>query len=207
MNAGMRKYSKAAESIGGKFGKLTVVSLANFDKFGNQRVLCSCDCGKEKIAVLTRLRKGDTTSCGCSRSENANKQLIRANKNNPKIKGKSEPRIATAKLVYRRYSDGDISFDNFMILSQKPCFYCGAEPSNKTNYYLTKDGRYSKERQLLGYFIYNGLDRVDSKLPHNLDNVVPCCVYCNKAKLDRTLEEFLAWVARVHNLHTIANRA
>lgn len=200
---GMKKYSKATESIGQKFGKLTVVSLVNFDKFGNQKVLCYCDCGKEKITALTRLKKGDTTSCGCLRLENANKQLIKASKNNPKIKGKSEPRIATAKLVYRRYSDGDISFDDFMLLSQKPCFYCREPPSNKTNYYITKTGKYSKERQSLGYFIYNGLDRVNSKLPHNLDNVVPCCVHCNKAKLDRTQDDFFRWIARVYSTHPI----
>lgn len=49
--------------------------------------------------------------------------------------------------------------------------------------------------------IYNGLDRVDSKLPHNINNVVPCCIHCNKAKLDRTQDEFYAWVEKVHRLH------
>jgi hypothetical protein len=201
MNYRMRKYSKAEEAVGQKFGKLTVLSLVNFDKSGNRKALCLCDCGKEKIAVLNKLRTGNTNSCGCLRLENANKQLANASEHNPKIKGKSDPRTATAKIVFRRYSDGDLSFDNFLTISQQHCFYCGAEPSNKTNYYITKNSKYSKERQVLGYFIYNGLDRVDSKLPHNLDNVVPCCIYCNKAKLDRNQKDFFAWIAKVYDLH------
>src|SRR5574337_1207102 len=187
--------------IGQKFGRLTITALVNFNKHHQRRVLCLCECGKEKIVLVNKLKTGQTNSCGCLRLENANKQLSNASECNPKIKGKSDPRIATAKIVFRRYADGNLSLDDFLSLSQWHCFYCGAEPSNKTNYYITKKSKYSKERQALGYFVYNGLDRVDSKLPHNLDNVVPCCIYCNKAKLDRTQEEFYAWVARVNKIH------
>lgn len=187
--------------IGQKFGRLTIKALANFNKHHQRRVLCLCECGKEKIVLVNKLKTEQTNSCGCLRLENASKQLAGATEHNPKIKGKSDPQTATAKIVFRRYSDGDLSFDNFLSLSQRHCFYCGAAPSNKTNYYITKKSKYSKERQVLGYFTYNGLDRVDSKRPHNIDNVVPCCIYCNKAKLDRTQEEFYAWVAKVNNLH------
>jgi hypothetical protein len=189
------------ELVNQKFGRLTIVSLANFNKFHQRRVLCVCECGSKKVVLLNKLKTGQTNSCGCLRSENASKQLTGASNKNPKIKGKSEPRIATAKIVYRRYSDGNLSFDDFLSLSQKECFYCGAPPSNKTNYYITKESKYSKERQALGYFIYNGLDRINSELPHDIDNVVPSCIYCNKAKLDRTQEDFFAWVAKVHDLH------
>lgn len=197
----MRKYSKSEESIGQKFGRLTVINLINFDRFGNRKALCICDCGKEKITTLAKLKNGDTKSCGCLRLENAKKQLDNASKNNPKLKGKSIPEIATAKIVYARYSDGNLSFDNFLLLSRQNCFYCGVPPCNKTNHYITKDSRYSKERQLNGYFTYNGLDRVDNKLPHNIDNVVPCCISCNKAKLDRSKENFFAWIVKIYNLH------
>lgn len=199
----MRKDSDAEKFISQKFGRLTVTGLSSTDKFGNRRVNCTCDCGNEKVAVLRRLKNGETQSCGCLQIENANKQLIIASERNPFLKGKSEPRLATAKLVYRRYDDGNLSFDDFLILTQKNCFYCGVVPSNKTNYYITKKSKYSKERQLNGYFIYNGLDRVDNKLPHNIDNVVPCCITCNKAKLQRSKEEFLKWVETVYRLHCV----
>lgn len=189
------------ELIGQRFGKLTVIRLVNFNKHHQRRILCLCDCGNEKIVLANKIKTGQTSSCGCLRIENSKNQLAKACDKNPKIKGKSEPRIATAKIVYRKYSDGNLSFDDFLKFSQQNCFYCGVEPSNTTNYYITKTTKYSKERQISGYFTYNGLDRINSKFPHNLDNLVTSCIDCNKAKLDRTQEEFFIWIARVYAIH------
>ena len=198
----MSKNIKAQESVGQKFGKLLVVGLVNFNRHGQRRVRCICDCGKEKIATLNRLKMGETQSCGCLRIDNANKQLKKAVKYNPNIKAKLEPRLATAKIIYRsRYSDGNLTFDDFLRLSQQNCYYCESPPSNTTNYYITKDNRYSKERQLMGYFTYSGLDRIDSNLSHDIDNVVPSCIHCNKAKLNYSREDFFAWIEKVYNLH------
>ena len=197
----MRTNIKAEKSLDQRFGKLVVLEILTADKFHNKKVRCVCDCGNEKIALLARLRKGDTQSCGCLKIENANKQLVKACERNPLLKGKSEPRLATAKTVYRRYSDGNLTFKDFMELSQLNCFYCGAAPANKTNYYIKKKSRYSKERQSLGYFVYNGLDRVDNGGKHDLDNVVPCCLPCNKAKLARSQKDFFEWINKVHELH------
>ena len=196
-----RKNSKAEESLNKKFGRLLVVKLLNFDKFYNRKVLCICDCGKEKIATLAKLKSGDTKSCGCFRLESAMRQLEGASRKNSKLKGKSEPRIGTAKIVFARYSDGNLSFDDFLIMSQQNCFYCDVEPSNIFNHYICGDARYSPERVAQGYFTYNGLDRVSSKLPHDLDNVVPCCIRCNKAKLTQSKEEFFSWISKVYKLH------
>ena len=191
----------AEEAVGQKFGKLTVIRVLGIDRYGNKKVNCLCDCGGEKNVSINRLRNGNTSSCGCLKKENAIKQLVGACLSNSKMKGKSEPRLATAKIVFRRYSDGDLSFDDFLRISQQDCYYCGAVPANTTNYYLTKVSKYSKERRLKGYFTYNGLDRVDNSYPHNNDNVVPCCVTCNKAKLQQSKEEFLDWITKVFNKH------
>lgn len=194
-------YEKAEESLNQRFGKLVVTEILPPNKFGNKTAKCLCDCGNERIASLNKLRKGDTQSCGCLRTQNANRQLGNASKNNPLLKKKLEPKLATAKIVFRRYSDGDLTFEDFLMLSQKNCFYCGCAPSNRTNYYVTKNNKYSKERQINGFFTYNGLDRTDNAHKHDLDNVVPCCLDCNKAKLERSKEEFLNWISRVYNLH------
>lgn len=191
------------EVIGQKFGKLTIVGLANLDKNRNRRVSCTCDCGSNKITTYNKLSTGNIRSCGCLRIENANKQLERATSKNPNLLKKMEPRLATAKRVYTaRYSDGDLSFDDFLILSQKNCYYCQIQPSNVTNSYITKDDRYSREKKINGFFTYSGLDRVDSSLPHNKNNVVPSCIYCNKAKLDRTQADFFEWIGKVHHTHS-----
>lgn len=39
-----------------------------------------------------------------------------------------------------------------------------------------------------------GIDRVDSKLNYDTDTVVPCCGYCNRAKLDKTAKQYEAWL-------------
>ena len=57
--------------LGEKFGKLTVVEFAGFyvEKDGKRqsKCKCKCDCGNEVIVLRSSLKKGHTTSCGCSR--------------------------------------------------------------------------------------------------------------------------------------------
>lgn len=43
----------------------------------------------------------------------------------------------------------------------------------------------------------NGIDRRDSSLGYTLENCLPACGVCNKAKLDYTEEEFLVWTNRL----------
>jgi len=52
---------------GRRFGRLVVVSHHSADKWGSQRWLCKCDCGKEKVVVSGHLKNGNTRSCGCYR--------------------------------------------------------------------------------------------------------------------------------------------
>jgi len=33
---------------------------------------------------------------------------------------------------------------------------------------------------------------------YTIDNVVPCCTACNRAKWARTVEEFLGWIVQVY---------
>jgi len=59
-------------------------------------------------------------------------------------------------------------------------------------------------------FIYNGIDRIDSKLGYSADNVVSCCFFCNRAKMDRSFEDFMAWIAQLvahHSVRTLPETA
>jgi hypothetical protein len=105
------------------------------------------------------------------------------------------PLKLSIKSIYETsYNDGNLTLEEFYVLSQKKCFYCNCDLSNS----FCKFSRHSaKKTKELGKFIYNGLDRVDSNLPHNKDNVVPCCKYCNFAKSDLSLEEFYTWAKRL----------
>jgi hypothetical protein len=48
------------------------------------------------------------------------------------------------------------------------------------------------------FFIYNGLDRLNQKLPHNKDNVVPCCSECNYMKRDMSKDVFVDKIKEIH---------
>jgi hypothetical protein len=121
----------------------------------------------------------------------------------------SDPKMVSAHAVYNhprqhgksricRYSEGDITFDKFLELSQQPCHYCGSAPSNKVNKIPKGRNNYNDY-----WFTYNGLDRIDSSKSHTIDNCVPCCFTCNTAKSDMTVNEFISWIRKVysHSVH------
>jgi hypothetical protein len=196
----MTKLSK--QQIGKKFNKLTIIDISNERKNGYILYKCKCDCGNELLANISQLKRNTLKSCGCLRHITSGENIKKAE---PLMlasgKWEKSPKIANAKIVYRKYTDGDITFDMFLTLSQQNCFYCGKEPSNKFNHY-SRNPKYSEERKKNGYFIYNGLDRVDNTKGHTIDNVVPCCHSCNKAKADKTQEEFFQMVKRIYKLHS-----
>lgn len=55
---------------GDRFGRLTVVSRFENDRFGRAQWLCVCDCGKEHVAAFFRMKSGHTKSCGCIKRGN-----------------------------------------------------------------------------------------------------------------------------------------
>ena len=64
------------EDVSGKrFGKLTAIKLTEPNKWGKTRWLCSCDCGKQKVFILTHLKSGMTKSCGCLRNRPAHNAI------------------------------------------------------------------------------------------------------------------------------------
>lgn len=53
---------------GDKYGRLTVVAEVEGSSY-SRRILCKCDCGKNKIVDLVKLLNGNTKSCGCLKKE------------------------------------------------------------------------------------------------------------------------------------------
>jgi hypothetical protein len=183
--------SKFIDLTGQKFDRLTVISKA--DVPGRVAWLCQCDCGKIKVIKAGHLKNG-TKSCGCLNEE---LNIIRGTK-----MGTSNiqynPKETTARTIWRkRYGEGDLSFEDFMRISQMNCYYCEALPNNEQNSQMSvkHSSSFAKEN---GTFIYNGLDRIDSSLPHTLSNVVPCCKWCNYAKRERNTIEFETWAEKLY---------
>lgn len=112
------------------------------------------------------------------------------------------PQLTSAKGIYRRkYRDrnpGDLTFEDFLVLTQQPCFYCNAPPSNAYNEF--KHARSALPETIAnGTYRYNGLDRVDNAKGHDLDNLVPCCSMCNFAKRHHSQEHFMLWIQKAHS--------
>jgi hypothetical protein len=183
------------------FGRLKVIESApNIMNNANTRSfvawLCECECGKKLTVKAKYLLAGKTKSCGCLND----KQRILHAKQMAKAKAYDNPNEASAREAFKSTycEEGDtITFEFFLEQSQKQCSYCGVAPSNCFNKYrgiITC----SKEDYKAAKFIYNGLDRVDNKLPHTPENCIPCCAKCNTAKNDRSQKDFLDWAERAY---------
>jgi len=199
---------KKKNLIGQRFDKLLVISEAASKVRGKRKTtvwVCKCDCGNIKTVatsdVCAAKNKKSTRSCGCLATELHRKNGAgRLRITNTKY----TPLIATARKVWREQYDDGCSFEDFYNLSQMPCYYCKAPPSNLSNV-----GKYDKKSSKIkidgGDFYYNGLDRLYSDRNHSLDNVVPCCKHCNIAKRIMSPLEFKEWLERIsaHHLYKI----
>lgn len=188
---GMRKENL----LGQRFGRLVVVAEipSKPGKPKRPQWECKCDCGN--TIVVHRgcdLKSGNTTSCGCWKSETLSKLASKRNFDGRKY----DPRTATARRIYcDEYLDGDLTFEQFMELSQQACHYCGSPPSNQRRDRHKKSSAFYVEQSL---FVYNGLDRIDSNIPHNYTNIVPCCKWCNYSKRERTPTQFYEWAEQLY---------
>lgn len=182
--------AKLKDLSGKRFGRLTVVRFDHTTPNGISYYLCLCDCGVEKIIRASNFTHGTTVSCGCYQREEKNKWL----------RSKTPHLIAPKGIWKSHYADG-CSFEKFLELSQQNCFYCGSPPYNKYNPYVyrMKKGTISKEWFDKCWYVYNGLDRIDSNKPHSEDNIVTCCILCNQAKNDLSIEEFKKWIVKLYD--------
>lgn len=183
--------SKPIDLTGQKFGKLMVLEEAYRKK--NVYWKCLCECGTETIVRGADLRNGHTISCSCGKIDGAIKTA--------KKLLSSDPRITSARNVFNGYKDGNLTFEQFLKKSQQDCYYCG-NSANKSNVY----NRYKHRTNTVllnmasGDFYYNGLDRLDNCKPHDVDNVVSCCKFCNSAKLQKTSAEFDVWIEQAYKM-------
>ena len=160
-----------------KFGKLKVIKrFGGNDKYGNVLWYCECDCGGSKVASAQNLKNGSTKSCGCLFSETMkNMQTSDVTNINRIIKNYREG-------AKRRNFEWNLTFEQVKDIIEKPCAYCGTFGTNKM-----KAFKYSNT------YTYSGIDRVDSNIGYEIDNVVSCCNICNRAKSNMKLDEFNEW--------------
>ena len=77
---------KLVNLVGKKYGRLLVIEKAD-SLNGNTRWLCECDCGNKRIVHGTSLKTGNTTSCGCYKTENAKRLYSSVRQNDKHLYG------------------------------------------------------------------------------------------------------------------------
>ena len=69
INSGIITGDGAMIKPGEKYGRLTVLEEAGRTKSGRLQFKCMCDCGNETISESSNIERGNSTSCGCYRTE------------------------------------------------------------------------------------------------------------------------------------------
>jgi len=91
----------------------------------------------------------------------------------------------------------NITYDEFEQIICQNCYYCGTKGR-----YVIKNGSRNGNQALNVVLIACGVDRIDSNFGYTLDNVVPCCSYCNYAKRDMSTKDFIALAQRIAEKHS-----
>lgn len=73
----MKSKTRGRDLTGLVFGRLTAIKLNHRDNNSNSFWLCKCICGNKSVVRIGDLTSGNTTSCGCYRTERSNEALIK----------------------------------------------------------------------------------------------------------------------------------
>lgn len=162
----LKRHWAFKDITGRTFGRLTVIESLPVGYGNTTRAMwkCQCSCGNTRNVSGNDLRMGQSTSCGCLRSEKTSK--------------------AKRKLPYQWIYNGlkrrselsgkscEITYNDFLSYTTiTHCHYCGTKivwHEHKTN------------GQSSAYF----LDRKNNILGYTKDNCVVCCATCNWVKSD-----------------------
>lgn len=209
------------------FNRLTVIGQAEDKVYQNGRRKamwnCICECGNECDICGSKLKNGTTKSCGCLQKERTSETLTKQPRKYDlngnviekqcacckqwkqisdfkKAKNKVDGHDCYCKecLSYSlssRYSsykynaknrgfEFNLTIDEFDEITKRPCFYCGEYDIS----YLGEN--------------YNGVDRIDNANGYTAENSVSCCEFCNRMKLDHTLNE---WLWKINKINSRTN--
>lgn len=205
---------RAEDLTGQVFNHWTVLYRTTNSKSNKVQWVCQCDCDNHTIKPVEAksLKWGTSTNCGCER-----KKTI-ARKNDLKIHQRDQNNNIVLKKCFR--CNQWLSLDNFWKNSSQKDGYSGeckrcASTSKEQRYHtykqnakrrnidfcLTKEQFYNLTQQPCYYcndlLDYNGIDRIDSNQGYLIENCVPCCQYCNKMKLNYSLDFWIEHMKKI----------
>ena len=168
------KYSE-----GDVVGNLEIKGLGGTSKSGARLYSVSCLlCGSVTDKRLQTIERAK--SCGCMQS----KRDRRAVGSGRRTAEGTRVEINTLISIYKsnarkRGISFDLSYIQFETLVDGECYFCGDTGGNT----LRKRG--------YDDYSYTGIDRVDNSIGYIPSNCISCCSWCNMAKNNGTLANFV----------------
>jgi transposase len=161
---------------GAKFGDWTATGESRRQGKKKQFYIeVTCVCGtiywRELSLLRSRVRQGRPQGCMRCRHMKHGEQTI----------GSYMRAIHRTKCPWMTLNQSEV-------LAKQACFYCGAEPQNQAKCPRTVVENF--------HGVYQGIDEVVYGAGHTIGNILPCCITCNKAKNNRSLDVFCAWYNR-----------
>jgi hypothetical protein len=118
--------------------------------------------------------------------------------------------IAARNQVYNNFKyhakyrglEFNLTMQQAEVFFKSNCHYCGTEPK-QVKKHASAPRNPNRKWSLKNYFvpggdyIYNGIDRKDNNKGYTMENCVPCCGRCNRAKDTMSYEEFMQYLNRI----------
>jgi len=186
----MTNYSQREDITNKKFGRLT--AIRPIDKRNRTwRWECKCDCGNLTIGIISKLKNGCKTSCGCKRKENIKPKY---NKNHHSWNGYESISGSYWKSIQHRAKLANLEFNLTMqeiwdlyIKQNKICALSGVEIHfNGENKSIRKHTQTAS------------LDRIDPKKGYVSGNVQWIHKDINYMKTDFQEPEFIEWCRKIY---------
>lgn len=168
------KYSE-----GDVVGNLEIKGLSGTSKSGTRlySVLCLL-CGSVTDKRLQTIEMAQ--SCGCMQSKRDRKVVGSGRRSAEGTRVEINNLISIYKSNARKRGVSfDLTYTQFETLVDGECYFCGDTGGNT----LRKRG--------YNVYSYTGIDRVDNSVGYLPSNCVSCCSWCNRAKNNGTLSNFV----------------
>lgn len=192
----MRGY-RLQDLTGKRFGSWTVLRrVANILRSDGRNMYvaweCVCDCGFKRIHKSASVKKSHQCRFCLGRSR----------------KPRFGPREAVLREFFsnyrssakRRGHEWSLQEEKFREIVESPCFFCGSPPKSRTT---NRHGRKKKSRQ---QHPMNGIDRLNNLFGYTEKNSVPCCITCNRAKLQMSASDYVEHCKNVWKHSYVENK-
>jgi len=147
---------------------------------GKKEFVFECECG-EQFSLSRQYKFKNTMQLRC-------KQCKRKENMQPNVGERAAYKRVKSDAM-RGGREFDLPLDWFLEAIHMPCHYCGRVDQNSINVASKRKGEF-----LIKDFKYNGLDRLNNDIGYVIENVVPCCFVCNRAKNSMGYQEYIEYI-------------